>query len=292
MSTQTVIQKWPGPLKIEIKTDYLGLNIEVFHLIRSYIDLIEPLTVTPAKGLLELHEYRSGILDLQGYMFDKTAENPFQSREFSKKIVLFANSCICYNIVTFINILAAAIEYDLKGSNDPRNNFLHKDVLHQMHRFQKYDRVRNNLPRNELINSFAHMCYTNAHIQGNGLPSADTCLMFFETVRRKMSSFEQRDFKTEFLPLLKIFFYIACTFYKVQPGELLALRTQPLFSEAIRITDTTLSAIPMSPVMLNNCADRDTPSSTEAIIYMYNLEQALKALTLVERPLEFIRPIQ
>lgn len=268
---------WPGRLEIPVNTTS-DLDLSIFHLISTYIDLLETLRVTATPGLIKLASYRSGVLDMNlPIVIDRL------DRDYEKLILRFGHSAICYNIRTLVEIIVSAMTKDLMVESSPINspNFVTKEMEREIHRFINFDRM-NNAMRKDIMISLAGACYLQAYSRSEANMSIDHIFRFFEHI--SSAELYTENYKDEFFPLLKAVFYIACAYYKVGPEELIALRRLPDFKTAIHITDTTVAAVPMSPAMLNTCADRETPSSTNAIIYIYAIENALRKLPHVKYP--------
>ena len=268
---RVAVQLTNGLLKIDVKSVVPDFDVSFFHVMSTYLDLVETLRLVPTTGLERLHVYRSGILDLNY----KPPKQDLSDREYGTRLVKFANSCICFNMATLVNIAISAMRLDMENMYGNRINnacsmdFVSPEMAKQMGRFIDF-RAIDNHDRNDVLMELARACYNQAYARISSHMSPHRVIRFFDFVEK--TSFSMMNYKDEYMQLYKAIFYIACAFYKVGPEELIQLREPVDFHNALRIIDTTLAAVPLTPIMNNTCADTERPSSTAAIQFLHALE--------------------
>ena len=278
-----------GLPELGVVSSYPGFGIPFFYMVKAYLDLIESLTnLIPTPGLVRYYNYKTGTLQ-----HAVAQESDLNDSGFRKQLVTFATSGIVYNIHNLCDIFRSAIQCDITARNGI-DRYLSGDVIDLMHKFGKHHAKWDSSDSTNLWN-LSQKLFVQAHketLSSNSQTapirtvelelSNDQVLAFFENVRGLSLDF--RDYKKDALALLKVFYYLACCYYQISPTMLLSIRKMPNFKEAIKITDSTLAAIPLSPYFITSCADRETPSSTNAIIYMTALGEVYQTLIAAKEP--------
>ena len=259
-----------------VESRYKGFGMSFFYMVKAYLDLIEGLTTpVPAQGLVKFYNYKSGTL-----AGDVASNEDLSDPRFVRQLKTFANNLIVTNIQSLCAIFRDALKLDIETS-DIDSRVLNDDILRRMRAF------KGNLPSWDQSNGsnqydLSQKLFVQAHHQPTNVnavdlqQSKDAILVWLDTVWN--TRFDSRDYKKDMLAFLKAHFYLASCYYRVAPTILISMRKMPDFQEAVRIYDTTLAALPFSPYFVTSCADRDTPSSTNAIIYMDAMAEVYRDL--------------
>ena len=267
---------------VDINTSRPGYFHDVFHLVRSYIELLKniPANAAPGKGLIKLYSYRTGTLDIDTTILENNYHELVTNDLIQKKkLQRFGKSLISYNITALYQVVANTISKDLIRSFGD-DNCLSAETIHALNHFAKFhDKPKNS--RVQLEDSMDALVETtryNAIYRHDGVSSSQAIIRAINTLDRIVHYDGLGDEpinQHRLLNALKIVFYIGCRYYHV---NILSLSDEVInrsYDRLLKITDFTLAAVPFDPTLVYNCSDETSSITRWGIEYIQSLGAVL-----------------